>query len=151
MAQQYATLARSSRATAYAKDAVYGPLLAIGATAGIDLAISVAGGVATGKMRTSIPEQYWIDKRPLEQVTPGVRTINQEKPSSAGGTYHQTVHYDEFGRTIGRTDRTNHGYSDPKASNYHPNPHHHRVNPINKQNLKDPNTGSKVWPGWFGS
>ncbi len=100
---------------------------------------------------TLLPDSYWIDKRSPKQVTPGTRTINEMKPSSGGGQYHKTTHYDEFGRQIGQTHRTSHGYSNPNGKHYHPNPHHHRRDPITGEKLKDPNTGSRTWPGLFGN
>ncbi|QUJ67402.1 type IV secretion protein Rhs [Photobacterium sp. GJ3] len=96
--------------------------------------------------KTALPDDYWIKKRNPDQVTPGTRTINDvEKPSSSGGTYHQTTHYDEFGRRVGRTDRSTHG----RASD-HPNPHHHRRDPVTNERIKNKD-GSRIWPGLFGS
>ncbi|UTW45819.1 VCBS repeat-containing protein [bacterium SCSIO 12696] len=96
--------------------------------------------------KTALPDEYWIYKRNPNQVTPGTRTINDvEKPSSSGGTYHQTTHYDEFGREVGRTDRTTHGREID-----HPNPHHHRIDPVTRERLKN-TEGSRIWPGLFGS
>jgi hypothetical protein len=100
---------------------------------------------------TLLPDSYWIDRQAPTQVTPGTRTVNVEKPSSSGGTYHSTTHYDEFGRQIGQTHRTHHGYSNPDSPQFHPNPHHHRRNPITGEKLKDPQTGSRTWPGLFGN
>ena len=83
-------------------------------------------------------------------ITLGTRTTNDDnKASQSGGTYHRTTHYDEFGREIGQTHRTHHGFSNPKGEHYHPNPHHHRRDPRrNGQKIKDP-TGNKIWPGLF--
>ena len=93
-----------------------------------------------------IPDSYWIDKKSLTQTTPGTRTVNDlAKPSSSGGTYHKTTHYDEYGRQIGQTHRTTHG----RPAN-HPNPHHHRRDPATGERLKAPN-GSRTWPGLFGN
>lgn len=111
----------------------------------------------------ALPESYWINNKSTsklnfytdEQITPGIRSVDSIKASSIGGTYRQTTHYDEFGRRIGRTDRSNHGRSDPLSKDFHPDPHHHRELPatINhtRQDLVNPATGSKVWPGWFGN
>ncbi|NHZ35784.1 RHS repeat-associated core domain-containing protein [Massilia rubra] len=96
-----------------------------------------------------LPDKYWIDKRPLTQVTPGIRKIDLTKASSAGGEYHQTIHYDKYGREIARTDRTSHGYNNPNDPHYHPNPHHHRVHPVTREQLKDPASGKRLWPGVF--
>ncbi len=97
--------------------------------------------------KPALPDKYWVNKKAPTQVTPGTRTINDPaKPSSAGGTYHSTTHYDEFGRQIGQTHRTTHGRSD------HPNPHHHhhRRDPVTGEKLKTPG-GSRTWPGLFGN
>jgi len=104
----------------------------------------------------ALPDEYWIKKKPLEQVTPGTRVTNDlDKASSSGGTYHRTTHYDEFGREIGQTHRSNHGYSDKSDTQYHPNPHHHRRNPISGEWLKypgrTPGGPKKTWPGLFGN
>lgn len=93
----------------------------------------------------ALPDSYWIEKKAPLQVTPGTRTVNIDKPGSSGGTYHSTTHYDEYGRQIGQTHRTSHG-----RPTDHPDPHHHRRDPATGEKLKDPNTGSRVWPGWFG-
>ena len=111
---------------------------------------SAAEGGAGGE--TLLPDSYWINKKAPTQVTPGTRTVNQtSKPSSKGGTYHSTTHCDEYGRQIGQTHRTHHGYSNPKSEHYHPNPHHHRRNPVTGEKLKNPRTGSRTWPGLFGN
>ncbi|GEM_PF-1082216 len=102
-------------------------------------------GVLVHNSCVELPDKYWINKTTPTQVTPGTRTVNDPaKPSSAGGTYHSTTHYDEFGRLIGQTHRTTHGRSD------HPNPHHHRRDPVSKENLRTPR-GSRIWPGLFGN
>ncbi len=99
---------------------------------------------------TLLPDSYWINRKAPTQVTPGTRTVNYEKPSSRGGTYHRTDHYDEYGRQIGRTDRTHHGYKDPDSPQFHPNPHHHRRDPVTGEELRNPTTGDRTWPGLFG-
>lgn len=97
------------------------------------------------KATPALPDSYWIKRRAPLQISPGKRVINDyAKPSSKGGTYHSTSHYDEFGRSIGQTHRTNHG-----RPNDHPNLHHHRRDPITGEKLKT-NDGSSVWPGPFG-
>ncbi|MEW8660623.1 MAG: RHS repeat-associated core domain-containing protein [Candidatus Thiodiazotropha endolucinida] len=108
-----------------------------------------AGGASKGTKGSNkpvVPDEYWINKRSPNQVTPGTRTTNDyAKPSSAGGTYHSTTHYDQFGRRTGQTHRTTHGRPDS-----HPNPHHHRRDPITGERLRSPN-GSRTWPGHFGN
>jgi len=130
----------------------------IGGTSNFELIVQISlAGVATARVacrapkETLLPDSYWINRKAPTQVTPGTRTVNVDKPSSSGGTYHSTTHYDEYGRQIGQTHRTNHGYSDPSSSQFHPNPHHHRRNPITGEKLKDPNSGSRTWPGLFGN
>lgn len=100
-------------------------------------------GEATG---TALPDSYWIEKRAPEQVTPGTRTVNIDKPSSSGGSYHSTTHYDAAGRQVGQTHRTSHG-----RPHDHPSPHHHRRDPRTGERLKNPETGSVTWPGLFGN
>lgn len=130
------------------------------APASIETGVPLFGGIAFGARsalqrlagslgitKPLLPDNYWIFKQSPTQVTPGVRVVNDyEKPSSAGGTYHQTTHYDEFGRLIGRTDRTSHG-----DAATHPNPHHHRIDPRNGKRLKGPDGETRVWPGLFGN
>jgi hypothetical protein len=96
--------------------------------------------------KPALPESYWVDKKAPTQVSPGIRTVNIDKPSSKGGTYHSTSHYDEYGRLIGQTHRTDHA-----RPHDHPSPHHHRRNPKTGEQLKDPRTGSRTWPGLFGN
>jgi len=100
---------------------------------------------------TLLPDSYWINRDAQTQVTPGTRTVNIDKPSRSGGTYHSTTHYDDFGRQIGQTHRTHHGYGNPSSSQFHPNPHHHRRDPVTGERLRDPRTGSRTWPGLFGN
>lgn len=85
----------------------------------------------------------------MTQVTPGTKTItNPAKPSSSGGTYSQTTHYDEFGRRTARTDRTNHGYGNKSDSNYHSDPHHHQYDPKTQEQLRNTD-GKKNFPGEY--
>lgn len=110
-----------------------------------------------------LPDSFWKDHRPPMQITPGIRmTHDEEKASRGGGTYHRTNHYDIFGRSIGQTHRTHHGYPDPNHPEYHPNPHHHRRKVVReesdgheKENLirRKVRDGrkTKVWPGYFGN
>ena len=100
---------------------------------------------------TSLPISYWINRKAPRYVTPGIRTVNIIKPSGSGGSYHSTAHYDAFGRLIGRTDRTNHGYSNPNSPQFHPNPHHHRIDPLTNTEIVNPDTGTGIWPGLFGN
>lgn len=85
-----------------------------------DLTNLIPGGIFAGILKkvggklapkkTALPDSYWINKKAPTQVTPGTRTVNNPaKPSSSGGTYHSTTHYDQFGRQIGQTHRTSHG------------------------------------------
>ena len=128
-----------------------------GVGASIRFSDNIVGGIAKegiekASKKPLLPDSYWINKKAPTQVTPVTRTVNiSNKPSSKGGTYHSTTHYDEYGRQIGKTHRTNHGYSNPKGEHYHPNPHHHRRDPVTGEKLKDPNTGSRTWPGLFGN
>ncbi|MCB9756679.1 MAG: RHS repeat-associated core domain-containing protein [Myxococcales bacterium] len=114
--------------------------------------------------RTSLPDQYWIKKKTPSQTTPSVtvaqtspgrghvvgnniHVTNPAKPSSRGGTYETTAHYDPYGRLIGRTDETTHNM--PRA---HANPHHHRYDPatgasINRPGPHPKGTAKGVWPG----
>lgn len=114
--------------------------------------------------RTSLPDQYWVKKKTPSQVTPSVNitqtstgrghvvgdnihVTNPTKPSSRGGTYETTAHYDQYGRMIGRTDETTHGM--PRA---HANPHHHRYDPatgakVNRPGPHPKGTAKGVWPG----
>lgn len=93
-----------------------------------------------------LPDSYWINRKAPDYMTPGVRTVNDPtKPSSAGGSYHSTTHYDEYGRLIGQTHRTDHGRAQD-----HPDPHHHRRDPVTGEKLKSPD-GSRAWPGLFGN
>ena len=108
----------------------------------------VEGGTARAgeTAKPSLPDSYWINKKAPTQVTPGTRTVNIDKPSSSGGTYHSTTHYDAYGRQIGQTHRTSHG-----RPHDHPNPHHHRRDPVTGEKLKDGRTGSRTWPGLYGN
>mgnify|MGYP006914514582 CR=1 FL=1 len=107
---------------------------------------SKAGATPRSPSGPALPDKYWIEKKAPTQVTPGTRTTNDPaKPSSAGGAYSSTTHYDEFGRQIGQTHNTDHGRPDN-----HPTPHHHRRDPRNGERLKNA-SGSHVWPGWFGT
>ena len=99
-------------------------------------------------MRNTIDEQakyekYWQKKMPT-QVLPGIHRLVDEKRSrrSRGEVYKRVGHYDEYGRMIGQTHYTSHG--EPAM---HPNPHHHRRNPISRQQLVNPDNGTKIWPG----
>ena len=108
-----------------------------------------SGATGNTPSNTALPESYWINKKAPTQIAPGTRTATIEKPSSKGGTYSSTTHYDEYGRQVGQTHRTHHGYSDPTSPQFHPNPHHHRRDPITGEQLRDPSTGSRTWPGEF--
>lgn len=92
----------------------------------------------------NLPDSYWLNRKAPTQVTPGIRRVVDQKPSSRskGETYKRVSHYDEYGRMIGQTHYTDHG--EPSV---HPNPHHHRRNPVTGQPVRNPETGSNVWPG----
>ncbi len=103
-------------------------------------------GIASDDAARALLDDYFRNRVAPNQVTPGTRKVNNAaKPSTTGSSYHQTTHYDEFGRNIGRTDRTTHG-----RPSDHPDPHHHRRNPITGERIRNP-SGSTVWPGLFGN
>ena len=129
--------------------AATGDFVAGGLTIGAGAAKAVASRFSAAPSNTALPESYWINKKAPTQIAPGTRTVTIEKPSSKGGTYSSTTHYDEYGRQVGQTHRTHHGYSDPTSAQFHPNPHHHRRDPITGEQLRDPSTGSRTWPGEF--
>lgn len=104
----------------------------------IDDAIAIAGGPAPIPVTTLLPDSYWKNRWSPTQVTPGIRQISENKPSSrANETYAKTTFYDQFGREIGQEHCTDHG--EPAV---HPDPHHHTRNPITGQR-------SKALPGEF--
>ena len=91
-----------------------------------------------------VPEEYWERKLP-KQVTPGTETIETWKKSSGSDeVYKKTGHYDEHGRLKAIDDYTDHG-----RPNDHPNPHHHRFDPKTGEQLRNPATGTKIWPGTY--
>nr|WP_315491522.1 RHS repeat-associated core domain-containing protein [uncultured Rhodoferax sp.] len=139
----YAAAILFPTAAAYAMPAWLLPAFAVA----MDINAIADGMPAGGKV--CLPESYWINRQSLTRTTPGNRTYTDTKASSAGGTYTQTTHYDEFGRLVGRTDYTHHGRSNPADPQFHPNPHHHRIDPVTGGQSKNPATGNKVWPGCF--
>jgi hypothetical protein len=71
-------------------------------------------------------DEAWNVKAP-KQVQPGIRTLRQQRYNPRTKQVEtSTVHYDEFGRQVKRTDYTNHGFSDQaKPAEYHTDPHVH--------------------------
>jgi hypothetical protein len=101
-------------------------------TRGFDWARSPQLSASKGE-GPALPDSYWKDKKAPTQVTPGTRTIVDDKPSSrTPGTYKRTTSYDEYGRQTGQTHETDHG--EPEV---HPSPHHH---------TRDPATGETSGP-----
>ncbi|MBL7987022.1 MAG: hypothetical protein JNJ94_03050, partial [Chlorobi bacterium] len=77
-------------------------------------------GGGNGGSSSGTPNSAWTKDAP-KQVTPGTKTIEHQKYNPRTGEVEQsTVHYDQYGRQVGRTDHTNHGY----PAN-HTTPHHH--------------------------
>jgi len=107
------------------------------------------------KAETLLPDSYWINKKTPNDayMTPGVRMVTKDKPSKSGGTYKQTEHYDEYGRYMGRTDHSNHGRGNVNSKDYHPEIHHHRVDPKTGFGVKNPKTkdAGGWWPGRYGN
>jgi len=93
---------------------------------------------------TLLPDSYWAKKKAPTQVTPGTRQTTDIKPSSRGdgSPYRRDTHYDEYGRQTGQTHHGSHGEPD-----VHPNPHHHRRDPATGQKIKNPEDGTKIFPG----
>jgi hypothetical protein len=121
--------------------------LAVQAPGGSSSGSGASGSHTTpGAQDTALPDSYWTDKRLPKQVTPGTRRIDIGKPSgrSTGEVYEKTGHYDKHGRLVAITDRTAHG--EPAL---HPNPHHHRFDPITGARIKNPETGNFNWPGEY--
>ncbi len=83
------------------------------------------------------------DYRSPLTVEPGTtRRVEVQKISErTGQPYTHVAHYDEQGRMTGQTHYGDHGRKD------HGNPHHHRRDPVTGQKLKNPATGTRVWPG----
>ncbi|MFZ5876324.1 MAG: RHS repeat-associated core domain-containing protein [Nitrospirota bacterium] len=62
-----------------------------------------------------------LTKNAPRQVTPGTKTLEHTKLNPETGQLERsTVHYDQYGRQVGRTDYTTHG-----RPNAHTDPHHH--------------------------
>ena len=105
-----------------------------------------ASGYAVAPNKPALPDSYWKNKKAPDQVTPGTKSVTDQKPSSRSNeTYERTTHYDEYGRSTGQTHRTSHG--EPAS---HPNPHHHRRNPATGEQVRNPNPpgeAPKVWEG----
>lgn len=107
---------------------------------------------------TLLPDSYWQNKQAPLQITPTgrIEMIETMKASSKSGkTYRSITHYDQYGRMIGQTHHSHHGYINPSSSQFHPNPHHHRYHyPPKSKNmvpLKNPKYGRNQWPGLYGS
>ena len=91
-------------------------------TGGLNKATGLMKAARQGRKRApTFPPNIWARKAPT-QVTPGsatTRTHVRYNPKT--GRWEQSVvHYDQYGRQIGRTDYSTHGYPDN-----HTNPHHH--------------------------
>lgn len=99
-----------------------------------------------------LPQKYWFNHgKKVFQTTPGVRMVQDyNKASTTDVPYHRTKHFDMFGREIGQTHRSHHGQPDPNSKGYHPNPHHHRRDPVD-QNRMLLFRGKEIWPGLFGN
>lgn len=99
----------------------------------------------------NIPEGAGIPVGPKYRVpvqiapTGKPTTSNYVKISSETGEYYEkSACYDKCGRLIGITDRTTHG-----RPMVHPEIHHHEFNPITGEELTNPATGTRVFPGEF--
>jgi len=67
-----------------------------------------------------VPDKAWTKDAP-RHVEPGTKTLEHTKYNPKTGEWEKsTVHYDGYGRQVGRTDYTNHGRSWD-----HPSPHYH--------------------------
>lgn len=130
------------------KQCLVGMIKAIGKAAGLNLGkrkpdidpaslLDAAQGCAGGGgAKPALPPNAWNKNAP-HQVTPGTNTLDHVKFNPKTGQWEQsTVHYDQYGRQIGRTDNSTHGFPDT-----HTDPHHHTY-------TYGPGYGPKGWdPG----
>jgi hypothetical protein len=80
------------------------------------------GGQPEEEIKPALPDRSWSKNAP-KQVEPGTKVIVHEKFNWKTGKLERSeVYYDEYGRQIGRTDYSDHGY--PKE---HPGEAHHHV------------------------
>ena len=107
----------------------------------ISTAASV-GAAAAGAVRGGgLPDEAWHRNAP-RQVTPGVRQMEQFKYNPKTGQLERSsVHYDQYGRQIERTDYTDHGYPEN-----HENPHHHSTEYGRGYGPKGKESGPKPGP-----
>jgi len=88
--------------------------------AGSTAAESATADTQASSAQPLVPKDAMSQNAP-KQVTPGTSNIKQTKLNQqTGKSETSSVHYDNFGRQVGRTDYTDHGR--PKV---HPDPHHH--------------------------
>ena len=114
-----------------------------------------AGELRVGETLRNLDGDVRIES--IEQLGSEERVYNLEihgehvfRVASSGLLVHNSSGaHGSNGGAHGQTHRTHHGYSDPTSPQFHPNPHHHRRDPITGEQLRDPSTGSRTWPGEF--
>ncbi len=95
------------------------------------------GKVGIKGKKPALPDDYWKKRKAPTQIEPGTRRVTDNKPSARkrDETYERTTHYDQYGRQVGQTHKTDHG-----EPNVHPNPHYHTRNPVTGE-VSNPNPG----------